>query len=95
MRSEEQRPSCRSRHALLKEKNECRRYNMVKASELKDKPADELKALYRDLSKQIYELSNEMKVTRKTEKPHLKRSHKRDRARVLTVLRQMGESITN
>ena len=61
---------------------------MVKASELKDLPVEELNARYQDLSHQIYALTNERKVARKMDKPHQKRMHRRDRARVLTVLRQ-------
>lgn len=68
---------------------------MRKASELKDQSVDELKALYHELSKELFQLNNEIKVTRKMEKPHLMREKKRDRARVLTVLRQKGASITN
>lgn len=61
---------------------------MLKTSELKDQSVEELKALYRDLSKEIFGLKNEMRMARKLEKPHLVRTKKRDRARVLTVLRQ-------
>jgi len=61
---------------------------MLKAKELKDQSADELKALGRDLSKEIFELKNELSTARKLEKPHLVSEKKRDRARVLTVLRQ-------
>ena len=68
---------------------------MRKASELKDQSVEELKAIYQELSRDIFQLNNEIKVTRKMEKPHLMRDKKRDRARVLTVLRQKGASITN
>lgn len=61
---------------------------MTKAKEFRDQSAEELKALYQDLSKELFQLRNEMKVTRKMEKPHLVRGKKRDRARVLTVLRE-------
>ena len=61
---------------------------MLKTSELKDQSVEELKALYRDLSKEIFGFKNEMRIARKLEKPHLVRTKKRDRARVLTVLRQ-------
>lgn len=61
---------------------------MLKAKELKDQSVDELKALHRDLSKEIFELKNELSTARKLEKPHLVREKKRDRARVLTILRQ-------
>ncbi|MCI0381499.1 MAG: 50S ribosomal protein L29 [Chlamydiae bacterium] len=56
--------------------------------EFKDQTVEELKALYIDLSKEIYELKNEINLTRKIEKPHLIKKKKRDRARILTFLRQ-------
>ncbi len=68
---------------------------MAKASEIKDQSVDELKAMFHDLSKEIYQLKNEIKLTKKAEKPHLVRAKKRDRARVLTFLRQKGVSVTN
>ena len=67
---------------------------MRKATELKDQSVDELKAMYHELSKDIFQLKNESRMTRKMEKPHLVREKKRDRARVLTVLRQKGASLT-
>lgn len=60
---------------------------MLKAKDLKEQSVDELKAMFRDLSKEIYDLKNELSVARKLEKPHLVREKRRDRARVLTVLR--------
>ncbi|MDR2539196.1 MAG: 50S ribosomal protein L29 [Chlamydiales bacterium] len=61
---------------------------MPKAKELRDQSKEELQALYADLSKEIFELRNELKTTRKSEKPHLIRLKKRDRARVLTILQE-------
>ncbi len=57
-------------------------------SELKDQTVEELRAQYRDLSREIFGLKNELSVTRKLDKPHLVREKKRDRARVLTAVRQ-------
>lgn len=68
---------------------------MAKANELKDQTVDELKAMFQDLSKEIYQLKNEIKLTKKVEKPHLVRAKKRERARVLTFLRQKGVLVTN
>ena len=53
-----------------------------------DQSNDELKALYRDLSGEIFKLKCELNVTRKLEKPHLLKQKKRERARVLTALHQ-------
>lgn len=49
---------------------------MPKAKELRDQSREELQALYADLSKEIFELRNELKTTRKLEKPHLIRLKK-------------------
>lgn len=59
---------------------------MAKAKDLRDQSPEELKALSQDLSKELYHLRNEMKITRKLEKPHLVRAKRKDRARVLTIL---------
>jgi large subunit ribosomal protein L29 len=64
---------------------------MLKAKELKEQSVEELKVLCGDLSKEIYGLKNELRTTRKLEKPHLLREKKRDKARVMTVLRQKEE----
>lgn len=61
---------------------------MLKAKDLKEKSAEELKMLCGNLSKEIYGLNNELRTARKLEKPHLLREKKRTRARVMTVLRQ-------
>lgn len=61
---------------------------MLKAKELRDQSPEELQALSIDLSKEIFLLRNELKTTRKLEKPHLIRVKKRDRARALTILRE-------
>jgi len=61
---------------------------MAKAKELRDQSPEELKALYQDLSKELFHLRNEIKITRKVEKPHLVRDKKKDRARVMTILRE-------
>ena len=60
---------------------------MAKTKELISQSQEELKALYQDLSKELFQLRNEMKVTRKMEKPHLVRIKKKERARVMTILR--------
>lgn len=61
---------------------------MLKMNDLKDQSVEELKAQQRALSKEIYELRCELRMARKLEKPHMVREKKRDRARVMTVLRQ-------
>jgi large subunit ribosomal protein L29 len=61
---------------------------MLKTKNLRDQSPEELQVLSVDLSKEIFELRNELKTTRKLEKPHLIRIKKRNRARVLTILQQ-------
>lgn len=59
---------------------------MLKAKDLRNQSVEELKAYDREISRELYELRNELSVDRKISKPHLLREKKRDRARVLTVL---------
>jgi len=61
---------------------------MLKMTDLITQSVEELKTHQRDLSKEIYDLRCELKMARKLEKPHRVREKKRDRARVLTVIRQ-------
>lgn len=61
---------------------------MTKVKELREQSKEELKALYQDLSKELFQLRNEMKIARKMEKPHLVRVKRKDRARVMTILRE-------
>jgi large subunit ribosomal protein L29 len=68
---------------------------MAKAKELRDQSPEELKAIYQDLSKELFQTRNEMKVTRKIEKSHLVRAKKKDRARVMTILREKEMAATS
>lgn len=61
---------------------------MLKAKDLINQSVEELEAQYEDLCRDIFELMNELKLARKLDKPHLLSEKKRDRARVLTVLKQ-------
>jgi len=65
-----------------------------KKSNLQDQSVEELNAIHRDLSKEIFGLKNELATTKKLEKPHLLRQKKRERARVLTFLRQKQTPIS-
>lgn len=66
---------------------------MVKTKDLVDRSREELEELYVNLCRDIFELMNELKVSRKLDKPHLLRMKKRDRARVLTLLHQSEQKI--
>ncbi len=59
---------------------------MLKMKDLRNQTAAELETQVRELSKEIYDLKCEARTARKLDKPHLVRSKKRDRARVLTAI---------
>ncbi len=59
---------------------------MSKGDELRSKTKEELTSVVSSLDEEIFKLRNELKVTRKLEKPHVLSQKKRERARVLTVL---------
>lgn len=61
---------------------------MVKASELINLSDEELEDRYGDVCRDIFELTNELRVSRKLEKPHELKEKKKERARILTVLCQ-------
>ena len=60
----------------------------MKVEEIRGQSDQELKAVLEDLEKEIFLLRNELKVTRKLEKPHLLKDKKRTRARILTILKE-------
>ena len=61
---------------------------MTKLSELRNQSAEDLKTLFETLSKEIFQLRNEFKITRKIEKTHLIKEKKRKRAQIMTILRE-------
>jgi large subunit ribosomal protein L29 len=61
---------------------------MTKASNLRDMTVPELDLAMSDLNKELYTLVNEMKRTKKLEKPHLLRLKKKEKARLLTILHE-------
>ena len=61
---------------------------MLKAKDLLSQSVEELNAQYEDLCRGIFDLTNELHVSRKLDKPHELKEKKKDRARILTVLRQ-------
>lgn len=58
---------------------------MSKASKFRDMAIVELDATLNDIRKEIFFMTNEMRKTKKNEKPHLIREKKKDIARLLTV----------
>lgn len=61
---------------------------MKKAQDFRDQSLDELEANCRDARKELFILINEMKQTKKVEKPHLVRHKKREIALLLTVINE-------
>lgn len=61
---------------------------MSKASELREKSAEELEELAQKLSKEVFNLRNEFKTTREMKKTMAIRERKRERARVLTLINE-------
>ena len=62
---------------------------MLEVKDLRGLAASELKAQSEDISREIYKMNCELRITRKLEKPHLLREKKKDRARILTVLSEI------
>jgi ribosomal protein L29 len=65
---------------------------MIKAKELRDKSADELKAILLDTRKILFELSNEMQLSKESTNRDKIRTMKKDVARLLTVIKQKDVS---
>ena len=70
---------------------------MTKAGKLNEQlralSVEELKDSYLNLSKELFQVRNELAVAHAIDKPHKIKMIKRNRARVLTVLREKGEVI--
>lgn len=61
---------------------------MKKARELRDLSIDELQANYQDIKKELFQLVNEGRVSKKTDKPHLIQQKKKEIARMLTIMHE-------
>lgn len=61
---------------------------MAKAKEYRDQSEPELVAAYEDIRKELFQLKNDVRRTKKVDKPHLFRQKKKDLARLLTVLHE-------
>lgn len=67
---------------------------MRKAADFRDMAIEELEMIFKELSKELYELVNERKRAKKLEKPHLLREKRREKARLLTIMheKQLAQS---
>ena len=63
----------------------------MKISELKELSVPELKKKHRDLGEELLQL-RVRKQTGQVEKPHLLKTIRRDRARILTVLKDQSQT---
>ena len=61
---------------------------MLKMKELNELSTKELQGQHADVSRDIFHLTSELKTSRKLERPHELKEKKKDRARILTILRQ-------
>lgn len=59
---------------------------MRKAKEFRDMSIEELQALHDDTRQSLYHLINDLKKSKKIEKPHLINEKKKEIARLLTVI---------
>ena len=56
-----------------------------KAQELRDQSDEQLEFMLLDLDKELFELRNELMMTRKLEKSHLIQEKKKIKAKILTI----------
>lgn len=61
---------------------------MRKANDFRAMAVEELSLIRGEISKELFVLINEKKRTKKTDKPHLLRQKKKERARLLTILHE-------
>ena len=61
---------------------------MAKKLEIRDLSDEQLLFRLSEIDRELFDLINELKTTRKLEKPHLLKSLKKDKARILTILNE-------
>lgn len=61
---------------------------MLKAKELVDKSIEELQAMFNETCQELFELINAYKLTKKHDQPHLLKEKRKDKARLLTIIKQ-------
>ena len=66
---------------------------MAKKAKKKEVPtAEDMGARVVELDREIFALRNELAMNRKLEKPHLIKSKRKEKARILTVMTQQARS---
>jgi large subunit ribosomal protein L29 len=63
---------------------------MLNLKEVRSLAPQALKAQVQEISREIYNLENELRMNRKLDKPHLLRSKKKDRARLMLVIHEQS-----
>jgi len=64
----------------------------MKAQEIRDLSEDQIETLIEDLEKEIYELKNELALSRKLEQPHLIKEKRIAKVRAITILHEKKKS---
>ena len=67
---------------------------MTKASQLRDMSIVDLQFSVETIKKELFNLNNEMKRTKKLEKPHLLNQKRKEKARLLTIINQKQSANT-
>lgn len=62
---------------------------------MREKSIEEIKSLVQELDAEIFRLRNELKMTRKLEKPHLLKEKKKERARALCILTEKQNKVSD
>ena len=61
---------------------------MLDLKEIRSQTKEALMEQVKQISKEIYNFENELKLNKKLDKPHLLRSKKKDRARLMLVMHE-------
>ena len=61
---------------------------MLKAKDLRDQTAEELEVKVEEIENEMFSLKSKLKAERKLEKPHVIKELRRDRARIMTILKE-------
>lgn len=67
---------------------------MLKAKDLRDQSIEELEATLVDSKKELYQLQNEKKQTKKLEQPHRLKERKKDIAKILTIIAEKNNALS-
>lgn len=66
---------------------------MIKTEEIRQQSDEQLEFRLEEIGREIYNLINELKANHKLEKPHLLRSLRKEKARILTIQTERKKGI--